>query len=75
MTRPDGIEFTIDAPENGAEAFYVQSLKVDGKNWTHNDVEHGDLVQGARLQFGMGTAPATERGTKKEDKPYSFSQE
>ena len=35
----------------------------------------GDLVQGAKLQFGMGTKPATDRGTKKEDKPYSFSQE
>jgi len=38
-------------------------------------VEYGDLVKGARLQFGMGTTPATDRGTKKEDKPYSFSQE
>jgi predicted alpha-1,2-mannosidase len=75
VTRPDGTKFTIDAPENSAEAFYVQSLKLNGKNWTHNYVEYGDLVKGASLQFGMGTAPATDRGTKQEDKPYSFSQE
>ena len=53
----------------------MQSLKLNGKDWTHNYVEYGDLVKGARLQFGMGTTPATDRGTKQEDKPYSFSQE
>ena len=75
VTRPDGVQFTIDAPDNGADAFYVQSLKVNGKPWTHNYVEHGDLVRGAKLSFGMGTEPALNRGTKTEDKPYSFSQE
>ena len=50
-------------------------MKVDGKTWTHNYVEHGDLVRGAKLSFGMGTEPALTRGTKTEDKPYSFSQE
>ena len=75
VTRPDGKRFEIDAPDNSAEAFYVQSLKLNGKDWTHNYVEYGDLVQGAKLQFGMGTKPATGRGTEQEDKPYSFSQE
>ena len=75
VTRPDGKSFEINAPDNSAEAFYVQSMKLNGKNWTHNYVEYGDLVQGAKLQFGMGTEPAMDRGTKKEDKPYSFSQE
>ena len=75
VTRPDGVQFTIDAPDNGADAFYVQSMKVNGKTWTHNYVEHGDLVRGAKLRFGMGTEPALDRGTKTEDKPYSFSKE
>jgi len=75
VTRPDGVKFTVDAPENSAEAFYVQSMKVNGKNWTHNYVEHGDLVRGAKISFGMGTEPALNRGTKAGDKPYSFSQE
>ena len=75
VTRPDGTRFTIDAPNNSAEAFYVQTLQLDGKTWTHNYVEHGDLVNGARLQFGMGTVPALQRGNKDEDKPYSFSRE
>ena len=75
VTRPDGKKFTIDAPDNGPEAFYVQSLKVNGKPWAHNYVEYDDLVRGAKLKFGMGSMPDTGRGTKVEDKPYSFSQE
>ena len=75
VTRPDGVEFTVDAPDNSAEAFYVQSLTVNGRNWPHNYLEYSDLTGGAKLRFGMGTEPATDRGTKQEDKPYSFSQE
>ena len=75
VTRPDGISFTVEAPANSAEAFYVQSLKVNGKTWNHNYLEYDDLIRGARLRFGMGTMPDTSRGTKAEDKPYSFSQE
>ena len=69
VTRPDGKQFVIDAPDNGAEAFYVQSLRLNGKEWTRNYVEHGDLVKGARLRFGMGTEPNTDRGIRAEDRP------
>ena len=69
VTRPDGKQFVIDAPDNGADAFYVQSLPLNGKEWTRNYVEHGDLVKGARLRFGMGTEPNTDRGIRAEDRP------
>ena len=69
VTRPDGKQFTIDAPDNGADAFYVQSLRLNGKEWTRNYVEHGDLIKGARLRFGMGTEPNTDRGIRAEDRP------
>ena len=75
VTRPDGRKFTVDAPENAPDAFYVRSLKLNGRTWTRNYVEHGDLVKGARLTFGMGTEPATERGTAPDDRPYSMSRE
>ena len=75
VTRPDGKKIEIDAPANGADAFYVQDMTLDGKKWGHNYLEYGDLVKGVQVHFGMGTEPATDRGTKKEDKPYSFSQE
>ena len=75
VTRPDGTRFTINAPNNGADAFYVQNLRLNGKNWTHNYLDHFDLVRGARLRFDMGDKPCTIRGIKPDDKPYSFSLE
>ena len=75
VTRPDGTKFTVEAPENSAEAFYVRSMKLNGRNWTHHYLEHDDLVQGARLRFNMGAEPALQQGSAPEDKPYSFSQE
>ena len=74
VTRPDGVKFTVEAPDNGPDAFFVQKLTLNGRNWPHNYLEHGDLVHGARLKFGMGAEPGRDRGTKPEDKPYSFSQ-
>ena len=75
VTRPDGTKFTVEAPENSAEAFYVQSMRLNGRNWTPHYLEHDDLVQGARLRFNMGAEPALQQGSAPEDKPYSFSQE
>ncbi|MBQ9192230.1 MAG: GH92 family glycosyl hydrolase [Bacteroidales bacterium] len=75
VTRPDGKRFEIDAPANSADAFYVQDMKLNGKTWTRNYLEHNDLVQGAQVRFDMGATPATGRGTRPEDKPYSFSRE
>ena len=75
VTRPDGVQFTMDAPDNSADAFYVRKLTVNGRPWPHNYLEHSDLVHGAKLRFDMGASPALDRGTKAEDKPYSFSKE
>ena len=69
MTRPDGRQFTIDAPENSADDFYVQSLRLNGKEWSHNYIGHDDLVKGSNLHFGMGSEPNPNRGTLAEDRP------
>ena len=75
VTRPDGTRFTIDAPDNGTDAFYVQKLSLNGRNWPHNYLEHSDLVREAKLHYNMGSEPALQRGTEPKDKPYSFSRE
>ena len=75
ITRPDGTGITLEAPDNTAEAFYVQSMTVNGKSWSRNYLEHNDLVAGASIKFDMSAEPALERGTGEDDKPYSFSRE
>ena len=72
VRRPDG-SFTITAKDNGKDSFYIASAKVNGKKWTHNYLNHNDLISGANIEFNMTGAPATDRGTAPGDKPYSFS--
>jgi len=70
--RPDG-DFTVEAPSNSAENFYVSRLTLNGRNWTRNYVRHSDLVAGARLRFDLSASPSFSRGTGEDDKPFSIS--
>ena len=68
-----GGDLEIDAPANGADAYYVLALQLNGKAWPHNSLKHSDLVGGAKLSFDMSTKPSTRRGTAPADAPYSMS--
>ena len=52
---------------------YIQSMKVDGKSYNHNYLEHDMLTRGSDIRFVMGDTPNKRRGTDKKDLPYSFS--
>ena len=52
---------------------YIQSMKVDGKTYNHNYLEHDLLTRGSDIRFVMGETPNKRRGTDKKDQPYSFS--
>jgi len=75
VKMPDGKTFTINAKDNTPENVYVKSLSVNGKPHTKTFVTFDDLVNGATLDFSMSSKPDTKRGTKPEDRPYSFSNE
>ena len=75
VTRPDGKQFTIDAPANSHENVYVTSMTLNGKNWDRNFLTWDDLTAGAKISYTMASKPDTNRGTSDEAKPYSFSNE
>lgn len=75
VTRPDGKSFVIEAPQNSKDNFYIQSMTVNGKEWTKDYVRHSDLVAGAKIKVRMASEPETSRGTSETDRPYSFSSE
>lgn len=52
---------------------YVRELKMNGSIWGHNYLNFNDLINGAELNFILDCQPCLERGTKEEDKPYSYS--
>ncbi len=74
VTMESGKTFTIIADENAPTHRYVQSLTLDGKEYTANYVTHGQLTDGATLHFTMSDRPNTDRGTADRDRPYSLTQ-
>ncbi|MBD5365596.1 MAG: glycoside hydrolase family 92 protein [Bacteroides sp.] len=71
----NGNTVTIEAPANSDENVYVGKLTVNGHAWDKNYLEAETLKDGAVLDFTMQSTPDTERGTKADDVPYSFSSE
>ncbi len=69
----NGNKVEINASNNNDLNVYVQSLKMNGKDYTRNYLQIDDLKKGSKLDFNMGEKPNINRGVKKEDAPYSFS--
>jgi len=75
LVLENGNEIKINAPNNSASNRYVNSLNVNGKNYSKNWLSHEELMQGAVLDFDMRDTPNKIRGTQKADFPYSLSNE
>jgi len=75
LVLENGNEIKINAPNNSASNRYVNSLNVNGKNYSKNWLSHEELMQGAVLDFDMRETPNKIRGTQKADFPYSLSNE
>ncbi|MRW83137.1 glycoside hydrolase family 92 protein [Pseudoduganella sp. FT26W] len=69
----NGKTVTINAPANSDAQRYVRTLKVNGKPYAHNWLDHAALMRGATLDFDMTAQPNTQRGTTPADAPYSLS--
>ena len=54
----DGKDLTIDAPDAADGAPYVQSLELDGQDWSKTYLDWNQLRNGANLSFGLGTSPS-----------------
>jgi predicted alpha-1,2-mannosidase len=68
----NGHDIVIRAPNNSARNVYIQSLKVNGQNYTRTYLPHDLLVAGATLDFDMGPAPSSW-GTGADDAPPSIT--
>lgn len=71
----NGKKFVIKAPNNSAENKYVNDLKFNGKTYTRNWIDHFDILKGGELEFDMKPTPNKNRGTSKEDAPFSMTNE
>jgi predicted alpha-1,2-mannosidase len=53
----NGKYFTIKAINNGKENKYIQSIKLNGRQYNQIFITHTQLQQGGMLEFEMGAAP------------------
>ena len=54
----NGRTLRVIAHGNGPENVYVQSLTLDGRPWNRPWLRHGDIADGATLEFTMGPEPS-----------------
>ena len=71
----NGKTLVIDAPENSDKNLYIESMKVNGREYTRNYVTHALLQDGGEIEISMGKEPNKSRGISPDDAPYSFSKE
>ncbi len=66
-----GTTFSIIADNNSPENCYIQSAKLNGREWTRSWFTHGDIVAGGELYFRMGHKPNKDWAAAKADRPPS----
>ena len=69
----NGKKIVIDVAGNNKSTRYIQSLKVNKKEFSRNYLQFGDLQKGASLIFKMTDKPNVKRATADLDLPYSYS--
>ena len=59
-----GGEFTITTKNQSAENVYIQSAKLNGKDWSSYQVPHEIFIEGGALELELGSEPNKEWGIK-----------
>jgi predicted alpha-1,2-mannosidase len=60
-------EFSIIAHNNTDENVYVQSIKLNGKEYNKSYLIHKDIMNGGKLEFFMGSVPNLNRAVLESD--------
>lgn len=70
ITLESGKQFTILAP-GSFENPYVESVKIDGKQYSKSYFDQSDIIGGKTIEFTMGALPNPAFGANPSDRPYS----
>ncbi|WP_348822873.1 GH92 family glycosyl hydrolase [Flavobacterium aestuarii] len=71
----NGKQVVINSPKNSDSNRYIKTMQFNGKEYTKNYFSFTELMKGAVIDVEMSDTPNKERGTKKEDLPYSLTNE
>jgi predicted alpha-1,2-mannosidase len=75
ISLENGKKVIINAAANSDDNRYVQSLQINGKDYSKNWISHSGLQNGAVLDFKMSAAPNKARGAEPSAYPYSLSKD
>ena len=75
MRFQNGNIFTIEADNNSDENHYIQSLKLNKKNYNNTWIDYNDIIRGGYLLFEMNAKPNKEFGVSKTSRPFSLTLE
>jgi predicted alpha-1,2-mannosidase len=68
----NGKQFIIEAPGITDKKIYIQSVKLNGKEYKNSFIKYNDIMNGGILHFDMGTKPNQQWGKEKENRPKSI---
>ncbi len=51
----NGKDIKVIANNNSDENIYIQSMKLNGKEYNKNYIKHSDIASGATIEFEMGS--------------------
>jgi putative alpha-1,2-mannosidase len=69
----NGKTLIIKAENNSPENVYIRSATLNGTPFTRNYLRYSDLMNGGVITYRMDAQPATDRGTGRQDRPFSVS--
>ena len=67
-----GNQLTITVRNYDAGNKYIQSARLNGKDWNKPWFSHKDIENGGKLEFVMGRSPNQQWGNSPADAPPSF---
>ena len=72
IALPLNRKFKIVAENNGAENIFIQSVTLNGEEYTKSFITHKDILKGGTLKFVMGAKPNPAFGKNEKDRPQSI---
>jgi putative alpha-1,2-mannosidase len=69
---PAGKQFNIVVHNGSQQNIYIQSVRLNGKQYSHSYITNDDIVKGGVIEFEMGANPNFQWGVAPGDRPDDF---
>lgn len=72
LNLPSNKQFIIKAVNNNEKNIFIQSVKLNDKEYTHSYITYKEIMQGGYLEILMGPLPNHQFGSAPKDRPASI---